>query len=119
MNSITYTLKAIIFGCLLFSNTLFAQTHLRYSSPAENGVVTAKDALLELKFAKKTKLVSVELVDQDQNKILLDLPHTSLMWKQHKVKIPSLSAGRYSAKWLARGRDRIYVSGVIHFEYKD
>jgi methionine-rich copper-binding protein CopC len=119
MKSINFTAKAIFFGCLIFSNALFAQTHLRNSIPADNGVVTAKDPVMQLKFAKKTKLVSVELVDQNQNKILLDLPHTSLMWKEHKVDIPHLSKGRYSAKWLARGRDRIYVSGIIHFEYQD
>jgi methionine-rich copper-binding protein CopC len=119
MKALNYTVIAILFGCLLFSNGPLARTHLRHSSPIDNGVVTAKDAVLQLNFSKKTKLVSIELVDQDQNKIFLELPQTSSMWKEFKVDIPQLSKGHYSAKWLARGRDRIYVSGVIHFEYKD
>lgn len=108
----------LIIYLFISSYSAEAKNQLIQSIPSNGGLISSDNSVFQMQFDKKTKLISVEIADLNDHKISLELPVTSAMWRKYSLQVPTLASGQYILRWKARGRDYIYVTGSLGFEYR-
>ena len=104
----------LVAGAILTMAALGAQAHLKASNPKEGAMVTEMPASLSLTFSESARIPSVSIQKDQEPKQKLTAPTST--GEQISVKVPRLTAGRYTLSWrVASTDDNHIMSGELHF----
>jgi len=101
--------------CLGMPFTVAAHTTLHHSVPKENSELASSPKTLELGFAKKVRLLRLNLFGPEDNKIDFDFQVSKQVSTTFTYALPNLEQGQYRVEWSVLGGDGHKISKEFSF----
>jgi len=99
----------------LVSMTAAAHSPLASSSPSDGAVVASAPEAIEMIFRGKARLVRFRLTSADGAEVALGEDHLMVQATRHRVMVPSMGAGDFTARWRAMSEDGHVLKGDFSF----
>lgn len=100
---------------LLSAHSAFAHIHLMSASPAINATTSVTPTKLTLNFADEVMLMSIKVVDAQQQNVPLNYEINHGMKKSFDVPLTLSAKGKYTVTWGAMGNDGHNMTGDYSF----
>ena len=114
-------IKIILSFFFIISPTLsYSHSQLTEILPRENVVYSKAPLQIKLKFRTNVKLVKINLnkINDENQKIKLDLDSFTERSKDFAVPMPKISPGEFNILWRALSPDGHVIKGKSYFEIK-
>lgn len=98
--------------------SISAQAHspLQSVTPSDGAVLTAPPQAIEMRFRGGARLIRFQLVNAgDGTKIGLGESHLMVESDEHRIILPPLPAGDFTASWRALSEDGHVIKGGFSF----
>lgn len=104
--------------CLAFPFSVSAHTELHHSVPKANAELPTSPEILELGFAKKVRLLKLNLFGSEKNKIDFNFQAAKQVNDVFTYDLPGLEQGKYRVEWSILGGDGHRISKEFSFTVK-
>ncbi|ASP47667.1 copper resistance CopC family protein [Cognaticolwellia beringensis] len=111
------TVAAFLSLTLAFSAS--AHISLTESAPANEAMLMQSPEQLSLTFSGEVRLAKVVLTDADNQPVDFSFKPSSKPNMAFSWPLPTLSKGKYTAKWIALGGDGHKMTGTFNFMVGD
>ncbi len=98
-------IKSLIMGAALLSAAAQAHVHLHEAVPTPGGVVTGAPEALSLTFTAPVRIIKLELMDEDGNKLNIGFKPVTDPTETISQPLPELNAGDYDVHYVVLGKD--------------
>ena len=105
----------VAFLILLASSQLLAHGMLEETYPMDGAEMTEPTDRVEVNFEKPMRLMSLELMDAQDNAVEIDFERPSDPATHFQTALPHLSPGTYKVQWKAMGHDGHLMKGNFSF----
>ena len=104
---------------LFLSVSAQAHSPLQSVTPSDGAVLTAAPQAIEMRFRGGARLIRFQLVNAgDGTKIGLGESHLMDKSDEHRIILPPLPAGEFTASWRALSEDGHVIRGGFSFSVK-
>lgn len=103
-------------SALMLSSNLFAHGAMHETFPANGALMTEPTERIELNFKNPTKLVSLKLLDSEDNSVPVNFERSQQAGTHFESMFSELEPGSYSVQWKAMGEDGHMMKGGFQFE---
>ena len=101
---------------LFLSVSAQAHSPLQSVTPSDGAVLKAAPQTIEMRFRGRALLIRFQLVNAgDGTKIGLGESHLMVKSDEHRITLPPLHAGDYTASWRALSEDGHVIKGGFSF----
>lgn len=106
---------ALVIAMPLSGMNAMAHSPLKSSSPADGAVVAGAPQMIELTFRGPAKLIRFRLTDAEAGEVALGADHLMVEASYHRVMLPPVGTGAFTAQWRAMGEDGHVLKGAFSF----
>ena len=103
-------------AALFLSFSAQAHSPLQSVTPSDGAVLAAPPEAIEMRFRGGARLIRFQLVnDADGTKVGLGESHLMVESEEHRIILPPLPEGAFTASWRALSEDGHVIKGVFSF----
>ncbi|MGC6454089.1 MAG: copper resistance CopC family protein [Candidatus Puniceispirillaceae bacterium] len=95
-----------------------AHSPLLSTSPGDGSVVAAAPDAIEMNFRGKAQLIRFTLTRAGGEGVMLGKDHMKVKASFHRISLPSIGGGEFTAAWRAMSEDGHVLKGTFSFTVK-
>ena len=107
--------RIFVLALLLLAPAAFAHSPLTSSNPSDGAALAAAPDAIEMNFRGKARLIRFSLTAADGGEVALGTDHLMVEASYHRVALPPIGAGGFTANWRAMGEDGHILKGDFSF----
>ena len=113
--TLRHALCALILTLTLAASTAYAHSPLTSTNPSDGAAIAAAPDAIEMNFRGKARLIRFSLTAADGGEVALGTDHLMVEASYHRVALPPIGAGGFTANWRAMSEDGHILKGDFSF----
>ena len=110
-------LKLVLLSSVMgLSTNVFAHGVMHETVPANGSSMSGPTDRVELTFKNPTKLISIKLLDSEENSVPVDFERSTEAGTHFESMFQALQPGSYTVQWKAMGEDGHMMKGDFGFK---
>lgn len=107
--------RVCVLALLLLGPAVQAHSPLTSTSPSDGTALVGAPDAIEMNFRGKARLIRFSLTAADGGEVALGTDHLMVEASYHRVALPPIGAGDFTANWRAMSEDGHILKGDFSF----